>query len=270
MTTEPPAVTYAFDNDVSEAANQLRHIGDTVDPHSIAVLDTLGVKSGSTCWDVGAGSGSIARWLAQRVGPHGRVLATDIKPQHVQVQDNLEILRHDVRTDPFPPDRFDLIHARLLLMHLPAREQILGRLVEALKPGGILVVSDWETSHLDLVLDSPDENGTRVFQRFLETCLAGSPAVGIDPRWAARANGAMRRAGLTDVTTTVHARSWAGGTGACLLHRSNTIQLQPHLLLGGFTEDELTTLRELLIDPRFVISSYLMFTTVGVRAPERP
>ncbi|GGQ50375.1 class I SAM-dependent methyltransferase [Couchioplanes azureus] len=269
MTAEPAPVTYAFDNDVSEAANQLRHIGETVDPHTLATLDTLGVEPGWHCWDVGAGSGSVARWLAERVGPRGHVLATDIKPHHVPPRDHLEVLRHDVRTDPFPPRRFDLVHARLLLMHLPAREQILGRLTDALKPGGILVISDWETSHLDLVLDSPDEAGTRLFRRFLDICLAGSPAVGIDPRWAAKANGAMRRAGLTGVVTSVHARSWPGGTGACLLHRSNTIQLQPELLAAGFTEDELATLRDVLLDPRFVISSYLMFTTVGRRAGER-
>jgi 2-polyprenyl-3-methyl-5-hydroxy-6-metoxy-1,4-benzoquinol methylase len=256
---------YAFNNDNSEAANQLRYLGDTLDSHTYAILEAIGVAPGWECWDVGAGAGTIAQWMAERVGSGGRVLATDIKPQHIPAHDNLDIVRHDVRADPSPTGGFDLIHARLLLMHLPAREEVLSRLVDSLKPGGLLVISDWETNYLDLILDCPDEVSARAFRRFLEICLAGSPRVGIDPRWATRVNSVMRRAALVDVITNTHAKSWAGGTGACLLHRSNTFQLQSKLLEDGFSEDELRTLRDLLVDPRFVISSYLMVTTVGRR-----
>ncbi|WP_157756951.1 class I SAM-dependent methyltransferase [Plantactinospora sp. KBS50] len=257
---------YAFNNDVVEAKNQLQYLSDTVDPHTFATLDSIGVAPGWECWDVGAGAGTVSHWLAERVGVEGRVLATDIKPQHIPAREGLNIARHDVRTDPFPTETFDLIHARLLLMHLPTREQVVSQLVQALKPGGVLVISDWETNYLDLILDSPDETGSRVFMRFLEICRAGSPLVGIDLRWAARAHSVMRSAGLSDVTTTTHASSWAGGTGACVLHRSNTFQLESRLLEDDFTEEELRTLRGVLLDPRFVISSYLMFTTLGRRA----
>jgi SAM-dependent methyltransferase len=266
MTAGTSETRYAFDNDDSEAGNQLRLISQTVDPHTLDTLESIGVSSGWKCWDVGAGAGTIATWLAERVGPEGRVLATDTKPQHIPAHASLDIMQHDVRADPYPHDKFDLIHARLLLMHLPAREEILHRLVDSLKPGGLLVISDWETNHLDLVLDSPDEASTQVFQRFLELLRIGSPMFGIDTRWAARTAGVMRRAGLADVVTNIHAQSWPGGTGACLLHRSNTIQLRPKLLEGGgFTEDEIDTLLDVLVDPRFLISSYLMFTTVGTR-----
>jgi SAM-dependent methyltransferase len=265
MTAGTSEQRYAFDNDSAEARNQLKLISQTVDSHTFATLESIGVPSGWKCWDVGAGLGIIAQWLAERVGPGGRVLATDIKPQHISARPDLDIMQHDVRADPYPTDKFDLIHARLLLMHLPAREEILHRLAECLKPGGRLVVSDWETSYLDLVLNSPDEASTQVFRRFLELCRAGSPRVGIDPRWAARAGGVMSKAGLADVTTNIHAQSWQGGAGACLLHRSNTIQLRPKLLGDGFTEAEIDALQDVLVDPRFVISSYLMFTTVGTR-----
>jgi SAM-dependent methyltransferase len=257
---------YAFDNDSSEGGNQLRLISKTVDPHTLTILESIGVSSGWKCWDVGAGAGTIAKWLAERTGSKGRVLATDIKPQHITAHSNIEIMQHDVRTDPLPLDKFDLIHARLLLMHLPAREEILHRLVDSLKPGGLLVISDWETNYLDLVLDSPDEVSMQVFKRFLEVLRAGSGMFGIDTLWAARTSGVMRKAGLAEVTTSIHAQSWRGNTGACLLHRSNAIQLRPQLLAGGgFTEDEIDTLLDLLVDPRFVISSHLMFTTVGAR-----
>jgi len=257
--------TYAFNNDTSEAANQLRYLGEILDPHSKDALTATGIESGWRCWDIGAGAGTIAGWLADRVGPSGQVLATDIKPQHVQQWPNLTVLRHDLRGDQLPSGSFDLIHARLLLMHLPEREQIVQRLVTALRPGGQLVISDWETNHLDLVLDSPSEASTHAFMRFLEVCRAGSPPAGIDTRWATRANSVLRAAGLADVTTVTHATSWTGSTAGCLLHRSNSIQLEPKLLQLGFTESELRVLRDVLMDPRFVISSYLMLTTTGRR-----
>jgi 2-polyprenyl-3-methyl-5-hydroxy-6-metoxy-1,4-benzoquinol methylase len=42
-----------------------------------------------------------------------------------------------------PAGRYDLIHARLVLSHLPQRRDVLARLVQALRPGGWLVVEDF-------------------------------------------------------------------------------------------------------------------------------
>ena len=39
--------------------------------------------------------------------------------------------------------RYDLIHARLVLSHLPQRRDVLVRLVQALRPGGWLVIEDF-------------------------------------------------------------------------------------------------------------------------------
>jgi SAM-dependent methyltransferase len=59
---------------------------------------------------------------------------------------NLEVRRHDIVTDPLPEAAFDLIHARLVLIHLPQREEVLSRLVAALKPGGWLVDEEFDSS----------------------------------------------------------------------------------------------------------------------------
>lgn len=45
------------------------------------VLDVIGVARGSVVADVGTGSGYFAVRLARRVGPSGRVLATDLQPE---------------------------------------------------------------------------------------------------------------------------------------------------------------------------------------------
>ena len=42
------------------------------------------VFEGARCLEVGAGSGSMALWMAARVGETGHVLATDINPRFVE------------------------------------------------------------------------------------------------------------------------------------------------------------------------------------------
>jgi SAM-dependent methyltransferase len=137
---------YVFDNAVT-AETELRFAGleAALDPSTFRYLSGIGVTSGWVCWEVGAGSGSVATWLAERVGPAGSVLATDIDPRFIPVSRlaHLEVARHDVTTDVVPSARYDLIHARLVLSHLPQREDVLGKFVAALRPGGWLVVEDF-------------------------------------------------------------------------------------------------------------------------------
>ena len=137
---------YVFDNAVT-AETELRFAGleAALDPSTVRYLTGVGVTDGWMCWEVGAGSGSIASWLAERVGPTGSVLATDIDPRFIPVSrlNHLEVARHDITIDEIPSARYDLIHARLVLSHLPQRGDVLVKLVEALRPGGWLVIEDF-------------------------------------------------------------------------------------------------------------------------------
>ena len=120
------------------------------DPGTIRHLEACGVERGWHCLEVGGGNGSIASWLANRVGPTGHVLATDIDPRFLESLKlpNLEVQRHDIATDPLPITAFDLVHARLVLMHLPERENALARMISALKPGGWLIDEEYDSSSM--------------------------------------------------------------------------------------------------------------------------
>jgi SAM-dependent methyltransferase len=128
---------------------------ELLDPASVERLERVGVAPGWHALDVGAGHGSIAVWLARRVGPGGRVVATDQDTQLLDslVEPNLEVLRHDVLRDEPPGEAFDLVHCRSLLVHLSEPHRALERMVEWLKPGGVLLCED---SWLDVGLLSPD------------------------------------------------------------------------------------------------------------------
>jgi len=129
---------YVFDNAWEWGRERLNSVEALLDPGTIRHLEALRVASGWQCLEVGAGGGSIARWLCHQVGEGGQVIATDIDTRFLEALDepNLVVRRHDIVHDALSESSFDLIHARLVLEHLPSRYQVLQRMTAALKPGG--------------------------------------------------------------------------------------------------------------------------------------
>jgi len=115
------------------------------------VMDLLGVRSGMTVADIGAGNGYYTVRLAKRVGPEGRVFAEDIVPAYVdRLKGRVEAERlgnvtvtlgapHDPK---LPTGEADLA----LLMHMYHEVEqpfgLLWHLHAALKPGGRVAVVD--------------------------------------------------------------------------------------------------------------------------------
>jgi precorrin-6B methylase 2 len=255
---------YLFDNETDEATKQLHYLSDLLDYHTVGALADIGPEPGWRCWDVGAGGGTISAWLADAVGPTGSVLATDLKPQHIPSRDNLEVREHDVRSEE-PPGTFHLIHARLVLMHLPERDAVLRKLASALEPGGVLVISDWDCTNPDFLISAPSEESAAAFRKFQTAIVSLADQVGADAGWARRAPSAFREAGLVDVTAVGEIGSWSGGSPGCLLHASNTRQLEVPLTAVGMTAADLDILREALVHPEFAVWAFDLITTTGRR-----
>ena len=107
---------YLLDNGRQEAADRFAALAALFDPTSTRHLERCGVGPGWRCLEVGAGGGSIATWLADRVGASGSVLATDIEPRFLTAlaAPSLQVRRHDIGVDALPQGAFDLVHARLV------------------------------------------------------------------------------------------------------------------------------------------------------------
>jgi 2-polyprenyl-3-methyl-5-hydroxy-6-metoxy-1,4-benzoquinol methylase len=137
---KPQQSGYAFQHTWQQERARLAALEAHCDPWSIANLETLDIQPGWRCLEVGAGGGSIAAWLCERVGPRGQVVATELETTFLETisAPNLEVRRHDITCDPLEEAAFDLVHVRAVLAHLPARAAVLRRLVVALKPHGWL------------------------------------------------------------------------------------------------------------------------------------
>jgi SAM-dependent methyltransferase len=269
VSLSPGAPSYSFDNDHVEAVDRHTYLGQILDELTVSRLAGLGDLTGKRFLEVGAGGGSVARWMADQAGPTGRVLATDINPRHVAPYPGVGILAHDLTTEPIPDGPWDVIHARLVLLHLPEREEILIRLAEALAPGGALALEEWETSFRKMVLSAPDAESAALFDLYHEVLVERVlPAKGNSPSWASRAHSAMLDAGLTDVDTTITSGSWPGGTAGALLIRANIAQLRGEFLAAGMTAEQLDQVSRLVDDPRIVLRSHFTYSTIGRRPLE--
>jgi trans-aconitate methyltransferase len=135
---------YAFPHTGGDERRRLDLFAERLDPLTKRRVGLLGLAWGARCLEIGGGRGSVARWLCEYVGPEGHVTATDLDTGFLAELSlpNLEVLRHDVRTDEFPPGLFDLVHARAVLMHIPNRMATLRRMVAWLAPGGWLLVEE--------------------------------------------------------------------------------------------------------------------------------
>jgi SAM-dependent methyltransferase len=251
-------MTYIFDNAAPQAPLRLAALADVFDVATQQYLSARGVQAGWRCLEVGGGAGTIATWLAAQVAPSGSVLVTDIDPRVIPSAGppNLEIRRHDIVQDALPAATFDLAHARLVLSHLGDPDTALARMTAALKPGGWLVVEDFEVQPLaggDAEL-SPTARAMRAL-----TATASDHRLG---RTLARR---LEAAGLELVEMEGRARIVRGDTVWARLLQMNYAQLRSQMLASGLSPEQFAADVAELDDPRFEMRAPVMWTAWGRR-----
>jgi|SRR5579864_2899527 len=185
------------------------------DVKTIPKLEQLGVAPGWRCHDLGAGAGSVSAWLSERVRPSGSVLAIDLDVTLLEplASPTLSVRRHDIRIDELPKNA-DLVHARLLLEHLPDHEDVLHRMIRALRPGGWLLLTD--TDFRTVRLSEPDPAFDRVASAFAAATRAAGWNIQLGPELASM----LEKAGLTDVEAECWQTYDRGGIAGLLLART--------------------------------------------------
>ena len=263
--------TYVFDQAWQRERDRLRSLERLFGAYSRRSMSDLGVGPGWRCLEVGCGAGGVALWLADQVGQDGKVVATDLDTRFVDGhgRDNLEVLVHDVVTDPLADSAFDLIHARAVLEHVADRETVLRRLVAALKPGGWLLVEDVDFGDaagdaLARYFDAPDPTLSWAFPRVFAAVAAAFVAIGADPAFGPRLPGALTRAGLIEIGAELHTPVVRGGTEDFV--RGTLEQLADRLAATGLvTRDEIDRALTVLADPATFYVPPLMVSAWGRR-----
>jgi ubiquinone/menaquinone biosynthesis C-methylase UbiE len=162
------------------------------------MIDQLDLLDGHSLLDVGSGTGDDVRDLARLVAPRGRVVGLDFsgamiaeaRTRHGQSGLPVEFVQGDAQQLEFPDATFDRCRTERMLMHLDRPERALAEMVRVVRPGGRVVVFDfdWDTVFADI----PDKATTRkIVRSFSDSMKHG---------WIGRSLPRLfRAAGLTDV-----------------------------------------------------------------------
>jgi len=263
--TGASATKYVFCNAAPQAGARFDAISRIFDPNTIRHLEGRCVDKGWHCLEVGGGNGSIAAWLSRRVGAAGHVLATDIDPRFLKnlKLSNMEVRRHDIVADEVPEGAFDLVHCRLLLLHLPERENALLRMISALKPGGWLLAEEFDSASLPA---DPAMNPAEVLSRTQVAMTRVLDDRGVDRRYGRRLLGQLQMHGLVEVGAEAQMSLWQGGSSGARLLRANYEQLRTDMIDAGYIgEEEFEHDLARLERPDFLMPSPIMWTVWGRR-----
>lgn len=255
-------MSHAYDDEWREEARRHQMLEAGYDQASHRCLVATGVGPGWSCLEVGAGTGSIATWLCDRVGEEGSVVATDLQTAFLEQIDrpNLEIRCHDIVHDEIEQAHYDLVHARQVLEYLTERDDGLRHMAGALKPGGWLVVES-----VDFCSCVPlAGEGTELFARSIRVGLEFVAGLGFDPYYGRRIGEAMRQLGLQDVQVEGKCHEIGGqrpltDAWPLALHRFRETFVRE----GWFTEEEIDALPRLMRQADFCAIAPTLFSVRG-------
>ncbi|XIE77196.1 methyltransferase domain-containing protein [Streptomyces sp. SBR177] len=227
---------YLLDNARAEAGERFDWLAELFDGVTRGHFERLGVGPGSRCWEVGAGGPGVPEALAAAVGPTGHVLATDIDPSWLATDAGYEVRRHDVAADPPPePGTFDLVHARLVLVHVPDRARALATMAAALRPGGWLLVEDADTALQPLACLDDSGPAQRRANRLRDAVRELLARRGADLGYGRALPRALRAAGLVDVAAS--GTFPVGGLACDRLEAATIRHVRGELLAAGLTDE---------------------------------
>ena len=259
---------YLLTNDAPEAMDRFTAFAALFDPSTFRHFDRLGLTDGWRCWEVGAGGTTVVARLSERVGPGGHVLATDINVSWSTgaAAPNVEILKHDVAAAPPHGGPFDLVHARLVLVHVPERDAALDNMVGSLRPGGVLLVEDADPALQPLSCleeTGPEQALANRLRRGFRSLLAER---GVDLAFGRSLPRRLREAGLVEVAADA---SFPVSDPACNHLEVATINLIRDQLLdhGIATESEIEQHLAVVVAGRLDLAQPPMISCWGRRPP---
>ena len=262
---------FAAEETANLEKNRLLILEQILDAQTIRLLEMIGVQKGWRCLEIGAGAGSIARWIAEKAGAEGKVVATDINPRFLFDigESNLEVRQHDIQNDYLDTNQYDLVHSRALLMHLTNPEEALNKMVAALRPGGWLLVEDLDFAYiLTTDLTNPSAKPLVEFIKILwEEILKNGTA---DPYFGRKERCLVEKLGLENVGHDGWTRiNRGGGLHAQFAIKTLRVASKPMIMQGILDPKGIEIIEDLYNDPDFYWPEYTLISAWGQKQTTR-
>jgi ubiquinone/menaquinone biosynthesis C-methylase UbiE len=273
--TGPDATdVYALGSNPEETA-RLRRQSDELRSQSAELLDLIGLLPGQSAIDLGCGPSGILDLLSAAVSPGGRVVGLDADPVHTALArqyaselglSNVEVMTGDARRTGLPPDSFDLVHGRTLLVTIPDPAEVVTEMVRLARPGGWVAGQEPDVEHALCYPPLP------AWDRLREIFRASFSRSGADVLVGRRLTELYRQAGLQEIDVMVHAPAYPAGHSRRTILPDLARSLRPMILdLELCDEQELaeldTEVRAHLADPRTLVMPHLLIVAWGRKPP---
>lgn len=202
------------------------------DDITMARLRAVGAGPGWRCLDVGAGTGTVSCRLLQDAGV-ASVLAVDRDVRFLGDRSlpGLDVREADITRPDFAPGRFQLVHARFVLMHLPERDRMITALAGLVAPGGVLVLSDAVDLTSDRTPGTPYTSVMRAMWQGLKT------AIGTDVSWVPSYPQLLRGVGLESVAAEIHVPPLLPGSAISRFWEDTWERSRAAMLATGLVDD---------------------------------
>ena len=122
-------------------------------PIAAWLVEAAAIAPGQRVLDLASGTGHPATTVAERVGPTGHVVATDLSPQMVAATrrtierrglTNMQVMEMDAEQLAFPDGGFDAVTCRFGLMFCPTPARAAAEIHRVLRPGGRVALCVWD------------------------------------------------------------------------------------------------------------------------------
>ncbi|MEM9632116.1 MAG: methyltransferase domain-containing protein [Pseudomonadota bacterium] len=132
---------YVIQNYDETERKRLVALAELLDPYTFHILEQLDIQPSWECLEVGAGIGTVSKWIADRLTGTGNVLCTDLQTKFIDEIEHphLRTEQLDIRQSPHHRDCFDLAVVRTVHQHMADHYEAARNLADMVRPGGYLL-----------------------------------------------------------------------------------------------------------------------------------
>jgi ubiquinone/menaquinone biosynthesis C-methylase UbiE len=144
----------------AEEYERLRHQAQALEPATKRIFQSIGLRAGSSCLDIGCGPGEVIRLMGEIVGPSGRVTGMDrdtragreaINRLQASGTSQYRLIEADIEDiRDIGGESFDLTFARLALLFTRDPVSVLRKMYSWTKPGGYIVIQDFHIRTINI------------------------------------------------------------------------------------------------------------------------
>jgi SAM-dependent methyltransferase len=254
---------YILDEASAVEYKRLDLMSKILDPWTRGYLTELGVAEGWHCLELGGGNGSIAEWLAAKIGGSGSMTSIDINPVLLELvpAQNLSVREMDVRAGELPSESYDLVTCRAMLHQISEyASHVLARMADAVRPGGWLLIQEPD---FHLALTTEPEVWARTWKGLIEWGQAN----GVDWLIGRRLPSMVAELGLGHPQAKTDVQNIRGRDRGALYFQLFFNEVRDRVIAAGHVDTATIDAASALLDDPSYWTQCWMMTAVWLRKP---